>query len=147
MISLIDGRANRVPKIFHALLDASISESGSEKIRLAPYHLEMLVKRLVLDNTSDSAMKDAVTNLCSQVLESKTSSSDEREALFVLILPARCCLTAGSWLPSIFSEFDFRGSEIPAVVFSHALDNSAKYWEDCKTSWNDLEERFAPQAT
>lgn len=139
--SLLDGDVGKVPELLHTFLDASISHV-SPMIRWAPYHLEFVMTRLKLDDPEKSALAESVGSLCKQVLGSKASSGDGWEALFVLILLARC-LTSSWKEPALPSFTSFNSAKKPVVLFNQPFDSSSKCLDECK-SWKDLNEGITP---
>jgi hypothetical protein len=132
LCSLFSGDVEKVPSPLHILLDAC-GEPGWEKIRWVPFHLEYVMKNLPL---RDAALKLATElgELCKHLSESKESSGDGWEAVFVLFLLARCIIGAtDEFLPGSWFETD------PLVKFNSSYFNLSKPLSDCK-NWEDLKQ-------
>jgi hypothetical protein len=141
--SLLDGDVRRIPTEFHAFLDATGSGPGSERVRWSPHHLEFVLSRLILDDLNDDKLANSMASLCKKVLESKESSGDGWEGLFVLFLLARCITK--SWEEPILSGFDglFASNEQPVVLFDSPFLVGFKFYDQCEC-WADLKKEIVP---
>jgi len=137
LASLLTGRLKTrefgdVPVQLHAFLDASSSEDGSEEVRWSPHHLEYILSNLRLGDRNDNHLSESMSKLCKMLLDSKESSGEGWEGLFVLFLLARC-LTAG-WQTGVLPEFTFATQGPLKVLYNQPYEGVL---DNCQ-SWDDL---------
>ena len=142
--SLLDGKVGKIPVEFHTFLDATgAGGPGTERVRWSPHHLEFVLTNLILDDKNDDKLAKSMGSLCKSVLQSKESSGDGWEALFVLFLLARCITE--SWQEPILSAFDglFKKADQPVVLFDSPFVGEFKSYDQCEC-WADLKKEIVP---
>jgi hypothetical protein len=112
-----------------------LDAAGFQMIRWSPFHLEYVMSKLDLDQKRLDGFAETIAKLCLQLVDSKESSGDGWEGIFVLFLLCRCLTESwdGKLLPAEHGQI-FESEKSPVLFFNRPLK---KCLDDCKT-WEEL---------